>query len=119
MESIDAQVIVIGAGISGLACAKTLFQAGVDVRVLEADDRIGGRIKTDRVDGFLLDHGFQVLQTAYPEARRQLEFTSLDLHRFAPGVMIRINRRFYRVSDPLRRPGDLWQTVTAPIGTVM
>lgn len=119
METIDARVIVIGAGISGLACAKTLFEAGVDVRVLEADDRIGGRIKTDRVDGFLLDHGFQVLQTAYPEARRQLDFTALDLHRFAPGVMIRINRRFYRISDPLRRPGDLWQTVTAPIGTIM
>jgi len=119
MESMEAQVMVIGAGISGLACAKTLSQAGIDVRVLEADHRIGGRIKTDRKDGFLLDHGFQVLQTAYPEIRRQLDITALNLQRFAPGVMVRINRRFYRISDPLRRPGDLWQTLTAPIGTFM
>jgi phytoene dehydrogenase-like protein len=119
MESMDAQVLVIGAGISGLACAKTLSRAGIDVRVLEADHRIGGRIKTDRVDGFLLDHGFQVLQTAYPEVRRQLDVTSLNLQRFAPGVMIRVNRRFYRISDPLRCPGDLWQTLTAPIGNFM
>jgi phytoene dehydrogenase-like protein len=119
MESMDAQVLVIGAGISGLACAKTLSRAGIDVRVLEADPRIGGRIKTDRVDGFLLDHGFQVLQTAYPEVRRQLDVASLNLQRFAPGVMIRVNRRFYRISDPLRCPGDLWQTLTAPIGNFM
>ena len=119
METLDAQVIVIGAGISGLSCAGTLSRAGIDLLVLEADHRIGGRIKTDLVDGFLLDHGFQVLQTAYPEVRRQLDVTALALQRFAPGVMVRIRGRFYRVSDPLRIPGDIWQTITAPIGTFM
>ena len=69
----DADVIVIGAGLSGLACALRLQQGGLTPLVLEAADRPGGRIATDRLDGFRLDRGFQVLQTWYPQARQLLD----------------------------------------------
>src|SRR5690606_20820942 len=67
----DDPVVVVGAGLAGLACATTLHRAGRPVRVLEAADGVGGRVRTDIVDGFRLDRGFQVLLTAYPEAHRQ------------------------------------------------
>jgi phytoene dehydrogenase-like protein len=85
--------------------------------ILEADQRIGGRIKTDDVSGFLMNHGFQVLQTAYPEGRRQLDYDRLDLKFFAPGAMVRKGGRFFRVSDPSRRPQDFWSSLRAPIGS--
>jgi phytoene dehydrogenase-like protein len=85
--------------------------------ILEADDRIGGRLKTDVLDGFLLNHGFQVLQTAYPEARRHLDYHRLELKPFAPGAIIRAAGKFMRVSDPRRRPQDIWSSLTAPVGT--
>ncbi|MEH0018464.1 MAG: NAD(P)/FAD-dependent oxidoreductase [Desulfobacter sp.] len=111
--------IIIGAGISGLSCARSLMDAGMDVLILEAGSGIGGRIKSDVVDGFILDHGFQVLQTAYPEARRQLDFKDLDLQSFLPGVGVRIHGKVFYISDPLRRPQDLWCTLTAPVGNFM
>ena len=64
MESTQADVVIIGAGIAGLSCARHLSKNNVTFIVLEADSRIGGRLKTDMHDGFILNHGFQVLQTA-------------------------------------------------------
>ena len=112
------EVIIVGAGLTGLACARRLAAAGVPFLILEADRRIGGRLKTDQVDGFLLDHGFQVLQTAYPEARRNLDYDRLELKPFAPGAIIRTKDKFYTVADPRHRPQKLWSTATAPIGTI-
>lgn len=117
MKITDADVVVVGAGLAGLSCARHLMNRSVSCIVLEADDRIGGRLKTDVLDGFLLNHGFQVLQTAYPEARRQLDYQRLDLKPFAPGAIIRVAGKFMRVSDPRRCPQDIWSTLTAPIGT--
>ena len=111
-------VIIVGGGIAGLACARRLNARGVTVQVLEATGRIGGRIKTDRKDGYLLDRGFQVLQTAYPEARRVLDYQRLSLQKFAPGAMVHIRKHFYSLADPLRRPGALLDTLTAPIGSM-
>ncbi|MEE4364322.1 MAG: NAD(P)-binding protein, partial [Desulfotignum sp.] len=88
MGKSDTDVIIIGAGISGLACAKTLMQEDLRFLILEAGQKVGGRIKSDHVDGFILDHGFQVLQTAYPEARSQLDYDALDLKPFSPGVAV-------------------------------
>jgi phytoene dehydrogenase-like protein len=68
--------------------------------ILEADQRIGGRLKTDTIDGFVLNCGFQVLQTAYPEARRVLNYDRLELRPFAPGTIIRINGDFHRIAEP-------------------
>ncbi len=116
MTTAENPVIIVGGGIAGLACARRLKEHGIPVRILEASGRTGGRIKTDHRAGYRLDRGFQVLQTAYPEAQRVLDFPRLDLRRFAPGAMIRIRGRFYTVADPLRRPQALIDTLRAPIG---
>lgn len=82
------RVVVVGAGLAGLACARRLVRAGCEVILLEASDRPGGRLKTDRIDGFTLDHGFQVLFTAYPAARSELDYHALDLRKFEAGSLI-------------------------------
>jgi phytoene dehydrogenase-like protein len=119
MKLNDLDVIIVGAGLAGLTCARRLMESGIPFVVLEADDRIGGRLKTDEVEGFLLNHGFQVLQTAYPEVHRWLELDRLGLKFFAPGAIVRVAKEIYPVSDPLRRPQDFWSTATAPIGSLV
>jgi phytoene dehydrogenase-like protein len=118
MTSSNDAVIIIGGGIAGLACARRLHTAGIPFALLEASDRIGGRIRTDRQDGYLMDRGFQVLQTAYPEARQVLDYRRLNLRPFAPGVMIRIRGRFFTIADPRRMPRYLLSSATAPFGTL-
>jgi phytoene dehydrogenase-like protein len=110
-------VIVVGAGLAGLACARTLVAAGLDVVVLEASDGVGGRVRTDEVDGFRLDRGFQILLTAYPELARWVDLDELDLCRFSPGARVRIDGRFHTVGDPLRQPQVLASTLLAPVGS--
>jgi glycine/D-amino acid oxidase-like deaminating enzyme len=114
----DHDVVVVGAGLAGLACARTLTASGRDVVVLEAADDVGGRVRTDRVDGHLLDRGFQILLTAYPELGRWVDAEELDLRRFDPGAAVYVDGRFHVVGDPLRRPADLGATLVAPVGTV-
>jgi phytoene dehydrogenase-like protein len=111
------EVVIIGAGLAGLCCARTLHQAGVPFLILEASDGVGGRVRSDQVDGFLLDRGFQVLQTAYPEARRVLDYRALDLKPFYPGALVYFGGRLHRVGDPLRQPQHFLSTVFSPIGT--
>ena len=118
MKILDADVIVVGGGVAGLACGKCLHERRVPFLILEASGRIGGRLKTDRVEGFLLDHGFQVLQTAYPEAQRTLDYRSLNLRPFTPGAVVRLRSGFYRVADPLRGPRFALDTLFAPVGTL-
>ena len=110
-------VVIIGAGLSGLTCAKQLHTRGVEFILLESADGVGGRVRTDEVDGFLLDRGFQVLLTAYPEALRQLEYEALDLKAFEPGTLIRTENGNQCLADPWRRPGQAMQTAFAPIGS--
>jgi len=100
----SADCIVVGAGLAGLACARTLVRAGRRVIVLDAADRVGGRVATDTVDGFRLDRGFQVYNDAYPEGRRQLDLSALRLGRFETGALVALAGRLRRVADPWRRP---------------
>lgn len=110
-------IAVVGAGLAGLAAANELVSAGHQVTVLEASDGPGGRVRTDVVDGYRLDRGFQILLDAYPEANALLDYDALDLQRFTPGAMIHFDGRFHRVGDPLREPAKLLDTLRAPIGS--
>ncbi|MBM3827450.1 MAG: FAD-dependent oxidoreductase [Actinobacteria bacterium] len=110
-------VVVVGAGLAGLSAARLLHERGLEVTVLEASDGVGGRVRTDRVDGFLLDRGFQVLLTAYPELKVQFDVDALDLRAFDPGALVWMGGRGYTVSDPFRKPSTLLATATAPVGT--
>jgi len=112
-----ADVIVIGAGLAGLACALTLKESGLEPLVVEAADQVGGRVRSDRRDGFLLDRGFQVLQTWYPEARRFLDYGRLDLRPFYPGALVRAGGHTHRVSDVWRRPLRFPEMLLSPVGT--
>lgn len=98
------QVAIVGAGLAGLECARVLEQAGARVILLEASDAPGGRVRTDVIDGFRLDRGFQVLLTSYPAARNSLDFESLSLKRLLPGALVWHGGRFHRFADPFREP---------------
>lgn len=111
-------VLIIGAGLTGLSCATHLHREGIPYRILEKDDAVGGRVRTDTVDGFRLDRGFQVLLTAYPEARALLDYDALDLHSFDAGALVRKNGRFQHVSDPQRHPGRALATLKADVGSL-
>ncbi len=111
------EVVVIGAGLAGLTCALRLKQEGIEAVILEADNAVGGRVRTDKVDGFLIDRGFQVLLTAYPEAQRWLDYDALDLCEFPPGAAVRVDGKWSRVADPRRRWSDLLASLTADIGS--
>lgn len=115
--SATPKVLIIGAGLAGLACARRLANAGLACTVLEASDGIGGRVRTDRVDGFQLDRGFQVFLAGYPEAREMLSYPALELRPFHPGGLIRHAGRFHVMSDPFRRPQDFPQMLLSSIGT--
>jgi phytoene dehydrogenase-like protein len=104
MPDSSAPVIVVGAGLAGLACALELRRRGVEVVVLEASDGVGGRVRTDHVDGFLLDRGFQVLLAGYPECRAQLDYDALDLRAFFPGAVVQRGGRARVVADPRKHP---------------
>ncbi|MDA0353681.1 MAG: NAD(P)/FAD-dependent oxidoreductase [Chloroflexi bacterium] len=112
-------VIVVGAGLAGLAAAAALHDAGQRVEVYEASDAVGGRVRTDEVDGFLLDRGFQVLLTAYPTARAMLDYEALDLRRFEPGALIYTRRGWVRLTDPFRRPRSLIASIRSRAGSLV
>src|SRR3954468_4168257 len=97
-------VVIVGAGLAGLACALELQGRGIHFLLIDAADRVGGRVRTDLVDGYLLDRGFQVLLTAYPEAKYFLDFPALNLRNFEPGAMVRWAGSFHHAADPTRVP---------------
>jgi phytoene dehydrogenase-like protein len=100
----EVDCIVVGAGLAGLACSRELVRAGRHVLLLDAADRVGGRVASDTVDGFRIDRGFQVYNDAYPEGRRQLDLESLRLGRFEAGAVVAEGSRLRRVADPWRQP---------------
>jgi protoporphyrinogen oxidase len=118
MNKHEYKIHVIGAGVSGLIAARVLEDNGFSPIILETTDRVGGRVKTDIVDGYQLDHGFQVLLTAYPAAQKYLDFKSLDLQKFLPGASIFKNDKQLIIGDPLREPSLLFSTLFSGIGTL-
>ena len=111
--------MIVGGGLAGLACGDLLVQAGQRVLVLEREASPGGRVRTDRTGGFLLDRGFQVLLTAYPEARRRLDYAALRLRSFYHGALVWTGRGLHRVADPLRHPRDAAASLAGPVGTTL
>jgi phytoene dehydrogenase-like protein len=113
----DTDVIIIGAGVAGLTAARVLKSGGKTIKIIEATDGVGGRVRTDEVDGFLLDRGFQVLLTGYPEAKHFLDYRSLNLQSFDPGALILNERGISEIGDPLRKPSQLFKTIYSSAGT--
>ncbi|MEL6560545.1 MAG: NAD(P)/FAD-dependent oxidoreductase [Bacteroidota bacterium] len=107
----DANVIIIGAGISGLIAARNLEEFGYKPTILEASDGVGGRVKTDILSSYQLDHGFQVLLDAYPMAQKYLNYDELNLQQLLPGSLIYKNGDGKMFGDPLRDSSFLMPTV--------
>ncbi|MBC7921846.1 MAG: FAD-dependent oxidoreductase [Ferruginibacter sp.] len=111
-------VVIVGAGVAGLTCARYLQQFGIPSTVLEAGDGVGGRVRTDKAEGFQLDRGFQVFLTNYPEAKRLLDYPALQLRNFRSGAVIRDGAKVIELKNPLREPLASLSALTAPIGSL-
>jgi protoporphyrinogen oxidase len=118
MKREDYKIHIIGAGVSGLIAAKTLEERGYNPVIVEATNTIGGRLKTDIINGYQLDHGFQVLLDAYPLAVKHLNFENLNLQRFVPGATIFSGGTSQTIGDPLRDISLLMSTLTASVGNL-
>lgn len=114
----SCDVVVIGAGLAGLAAARHLTVAGLDVHVIEASNDIGGRVRTDVVDGMLLDQGFQLYNPSYEEGARILDLDTLDVKSFSAGVIVCIDGRNYRLADPRHEPSWAIDSLLAPVGSM-
>lgn len=116
----EERVVIVGAGVAGMSCAIQLAEKGIPVTIVEADDGVGGRVRTDKVDGYLLDRGFQIFLTSYPEAQRLLDYKQLKLKPFYAGANVRWSGGFHKVADPFRQPIDAVLTLlpTHPIGSI-
>lgn len=118
MSVVEKQVLVVGGGLAGLACAIRLHEAGARPLIFEGSDGVGGRVRTDQLNGFLLDRGFQVFLDAYPEAGGFLDKQSLNLRAFRPGALIHRASGMHRVMDVFREPRHLLESACAPVGSL-
>lgn len=111
-------VVVIGAGLAGLAAARRIAVAGQSVVVLEASDNIGGRVRTDYVDGLILDRGFQLYNPSYDEGKRILDLNALNLQSLTSGLIVSIDGRHYKIADPRHEPSWAVDSLLAPVGGI-
>ncbi|MET8150235.1 FAD-dependent oxidoreductase [Actinoplanes sp. NPDC049668] len=115
---VSVDVVIVGGGLAGLAAARRLDRAGVDWLLVEAADRLGGRVTTDIVDGWRLDRGFQVVNTAYPRLSALVDIDVLDMRYFTPGVLVRRGSSLHRLENPLRDPKAAAQALNSGIGSL-
>jgi len=118
MNKKDCKIHIIGGGVSGLIAARVLEKKGFNPIILEASERVGGRIKTDIIKGYQLDHGFQVLLTAYPAVKKYLDYDALELQFFLPGASIFKAHTQSIIGDPLRDISLLISTLFSGIGSI-
>lgn len=118
MSNSEARVIIVGAGVAGLIAARHLEEAGLSPLILDSADRVGGRLKTEQVEGFLLDRGFQVLLTAYEEVGRYLDLEALQIGTFRPGAHVHTRTQHFRFVDPLREPAQVTRSLLSPLGVL-
>jgi phytoene dehydrogenase-like protein len=111
-------VAIVGAGLSGLTAACQLEKKGYKVAVFEASGQIGGRCKTEYMDGYVLDKGLHFFQKGYSESKKLLDFRSLRLESVYPGALVHYNNNFHLMTNPLRRLSDVLSTAIAPISTL-
>ncbi len=111
-------IAIIGAGAAGLVAARHLEAAGHAPVLFEAGDRPGGRLVTDRADGFTFDRGFQVLLTAYPENKHYLDYDALQLRTLTAGARVHTESGSFVLRDPRRQPLRALGTVFAPVGSL-
>ncbi len=111
-------IVIIGAGIAGLTCAKYLKDRGIETLILEASDNVGGRVRTDVVNGFKLDRGFQVLLTSYPEAKKLLNYDDLQFKNLPSGARIRNGDDFFVMPNPLKDILTAPQALVSPVGSL-
>ena len=112
-------VVIIGAGLAGLAAARQLSIHGMDVVVLDSSDGVGGRVRSDVVDDFILDRGFQLYNPSYPEAARVLDHRALHLQPLVPGVVVCTGDHRIHLGDPRRKPGWALQGASPRIGSAL
>lgn len=112
----NSQVIILGGGVSGIACARALQAANIDYLLLEGSGKLGGRLKSDKDQGYIFDHGFQVFLSSYTTTKGLIGDT-LKFSSFAAGATVNILGRSYRIADPIRQPDALLDTIKAPIGS--
>ena len=114
----ECDVVVVGAGLAGLATARALSLAGRDVQIIEASDGIGGRVRTDNIDGLLLDRGFQLYNPSYVEGARILDLEALDLHNLTPGILVSLANKSFELGDPRRNPLSIFDSIMSPVGSL-
>ena len=114
----DKNIYIIGAGVSSLIAAQNLEQKGYVPTILEATGYIGGRVRTEIIDGWILDVGFQVLLDAYPMSKKYLNYADLDLQRLSPGARIYTDNDSFIIGDPLRDISMLFPTLFSSIGSM-
>lgn len=117
MKKSDYKINIIGAGVSGLIAAQVLENYGYYPTIIEASSSVGGRVKSDVVNGYILDHGFQVLLSSYPAAKKYLDYSKLELQELLPGATIYKDGTSQTIGDAFRNIGLLLPTIFSNVGS--
>jgi protoporphyrinogen oxidase len=118
-EIVNHPVVIVGSGVAGLQVAVKLQEQGVPYLLLEKTAQIGGRNQSENYQGYILDHGFQVLQTSYTNVQRSLNLPDLELFYFDSGANIFSNGKFKAFLNPLKSPFEFFDAYFSGLFTIM